>query len=506
MMRFKLNKLPGLTLAELLIALALLAVVSLSIANFVMKSTVTSASLNMRMIEAAEVPMLLSDIRQDFRRGASISRNSFNQRLEYTTYDDSGAAVKKIYRITTISGNQYLQLSRDGGATWISPYRVSDYDKYILKGTPKFLYAWSINNCTDFADTNPATPDGVWTTSDASGVYASCAYGTSTPVLSTPDQASKVDLKNFVFSTGKGSPEATRSLPPDFFMKTDTPLVRSYAAAVSPAVKDDVKITQFAASVNYPFTNLNEPRGLTWDVARDRLLIVGSRVGSANTIYITDRLGNLIKRVDTTNSVNLDSVAVKGNGNVALALDISGNKLYQYDLTAASPVSPTTLDLALIPSPTISGPKGIAFDPDTPNDFYIVGTNASTSAIQIFQRNLSTGAVVGTPWTLPGALFTSTRLPAGLAIEPISGDFLVVRNFVNGSSPNANINIVRISRADSSYTTMTVNINDLGSSATASSGNWGIALDPVTNRIFLSDVVTKVVFQIVPDRLFSPRN
>src|SRR6478609_3693617 len=105
------KKQAGLSLVELIISMALMGMIVLSVANFVMKGTATAGSLNMRFSEASEIQMLVNDIQLDLQKGAYISDNSYDKRLEYTTYTSTGAAQKKIYRIQTISGVQYLQLS-----------------------------------------------------------------------------------------------------------------------------------------------------------------------------------------------------------------------------------------------------------------------------------------------------------------------------------------------------------------------------------------------------------
>jgi prepilin-type N-terminal cleavage/methylation domain-containing protein len=92
----------GVTLIEMLISLALISLLLLSFSNFVIKGNVISTSLNMRFTETSEIQMLLMDIQKDLKQGASISDNSHNKRLEYTTYNLTGATINKIYRITTI--------------------------------------------------------------------------------------------------------------------------------------------------------------------------------------------------------------------------------------------------------------------------------------------------------------------------------------------------------------------------------------------------------------------
>lgn len=499
----------GFTLAELLISLALMALISLAFVDFVVKGNAIAASLNMRISEASEIQMLFKDIQQDLRQGASISDNSHNNRLEYTTYSSTGVSSKKIYRITTISGTKYLQLSTDGGTTWISPYRISAYTKYVLQGTPKFLYSWAINNCTDFVDSSPATPDGIWVSgSDTAGAYLACLNGTSSPALTLPSQATKLSFHGFQFSTGMGSPEATRVLPTDIFIKITTPYVRDTTAMTSPAVKDPVLLHAFTTNTaNSLFGTAFDVKSATWDAARDRLIVVGNHSSGSNTIYQCDRKGVLIGAglTTSTTTIQADSVAVKTTVDSILVLDAAAKYVYQFSVSGSGPLATAaSLNLAS-PSNLVNTPTAIAYDPSTPNDFYIVGTDPADSGIKISERNFSTGALVGTAWTLPAA-FDSTHPPGGLAIEPVNGDFIVVRNYINGSAPNQTIDIYIITRATGSSTSFSVNINDLGSSATGILGNWGLGYDPLTNRLFLSDTVTDKVYEVIPSQLISPQS
>jgi len=466
----------------------------------------------MRLGEASEIQMLIADIQADLRQGASISDNSYNQRLEYTTYDSTGAATKKIYRITTISGYKYLQLSTDGGATWASPYRVSDYDTYILKNTPKFLYAWAVNNCTDFAD---SSGNGVWASGvDTAGAYLACTNGTSSPALSLPSQATKVDLQSFLFSTNKGSPEATRSLPTDLFISVDAPLVRSNSSVTSPAVEDAPLVHAFVTNTaNSLFGTSFDVRGVSWDPSREKLIVVGdSSIGTGSsptnkTLFVADRKGVVQnKGLGGSSTSNLDSVAVRTSGTDVLALDATAKVLYGITLTDPTTWSASSVLNLASPTNLINTPTGIAFDASTPTDFYIVGADTSTGAIKIYERNISTGALVGSAWALPAA-FDASHPAGGLAIEPVNGDFIVVRNYVNGSSPNKTIDIYIISRAAGTSTSFSVNIDDLGSSSTTGvNGKWGITYDAANNRIFLTDVSVDKIYEVIPSQLISPRS
>lgn len=496
---------PGLTLAELVIGLALMGIIALSVGNFVIKSNIYAASMKMRFSIMADVQSLFFDIQQDLKQGASISNNSSDKRLEYTTYNTAGMAVRKIYQIITSGGTQYLALSTDDGTTWDTPYRGGSlYTTYLLQGTPKFLYAWSINNCTDFV---PGGSNGVWRSgTDAAGAYVSggCFQGTSSPVLTLPSQATKVVLHGFQFSTGKGNPEGTRTLPADLYMSTQTPLVQSTTTPASPAVRDTALVHAFVTNTaNSLFGSNFALKGLTWDASRDQLILAGYNGTAPNTnLFVTDRRGIIINTgLGYSGATLVDGVAVQNNGNNILIWDNGAKKVYGLTLGSSSVSVNSTVNL----SGLINSITGIAYDAGTPNDFYIVGKDPSTSIYQIYERNITTGALVGTAWSLPAA-FDSGHPPSGLAIEPLSGNFILVRNYVNGSAPNKTIDIYIINRTNSSSTSFAVNVSELDSGITGTNGNWGIAYDPQTNRIFLSDTSSKTVYEVTPSQLISPRS
>jgi Tfp pilus assembly protein PilV len=502
------KKQTGLSLVELIISMALMGMIVLSVANFVIKGTATAGSLNMRFSEVSEIQMLINDIQQDLQKGAYISDNSYDKRLEYTTYTSTGAAQKKIYKIN----GQYLQLSTDNGSTWISPYRVSPYDEYVLQGTPRFLYSSSINNCTDFKD--DVVVDSVWTSASDSAAYLACTSGTSSPVLPAPSDAKKVDLQGFQFSTGKGTPEATRVLPSDLFISLGPTFITSTASMTSPAVNDNQLAQSFATSTANLFSANFKPYAVTWDPSRERLIIAGQNgTGTATKVFITDRKGLMIgtslgfTTATTTNQFN--GVAVKTSGTDILALDSAANKIYGFSLIGGSSLTPSsTLDISTYV--TTGKGYGIAYDAGTPNDIYLLAQDASSN-FTITERNATTGAIVGTAWSLPAA-FDATHPPGGLAIEPVNGDFIVTRNYVNNSgTSNAAIDIYVIPRSIGTTASFSVNINNLGSIATvANPGGWGIAYEPITNHIFLTDIggvsYPKVIYEVIPSQLISPQS
>lgn len=518
----------GLSIAELLIALALMGFVSLAIANFLIKGNAASASMSTRIKEGMEVQAVILDIMQDLAQGAYISTNSHKQRLEYTTYDSSGVAIKKIYQIALINSKYYLQLSTDNGTTWGSPYRVSPYDKYILAGStvtggsmPYFLFAHDANNCTQFRDAGGIS-DIYEAGIDDTPTYVNCGtHSTSSPLLNRQSQATKVILKGFTFYSSTGNPLVSRALPNNIFMSVAPAPVASPTAAASGA-KDSPLLYSFdVATANSLFGTGFDVRGLTWDPIRGRLLIVGHHNTGSCKIYQADRNGVLIgpgKSILDT-SVQLAGIALLDDGQTVIALDDSAKKVYWYNLNNPTPLVPIqTLNLAnpSTGTPTLAGasnlvntPTSIAYDPNTPTDFYVVGTDPADSGLKIFAINattgsLSTASLASGKVSLPAGIDASNP-PGGLAIEPVTGDFLVVRNAVSGSSPNKLITVYRVTRAGAS-SSFTVNVDDIGSTATGTAGYWGLGYSPETNHIFLSDTVTDKVYEVFPSVLISPRS
>src|SRR6478609_11514019 len=89
----------GFSLVEVLIAIALLGGLVLMVSTLLLKSMSMTYSMNLRYAEAIQVHSLVLDLQQDLSRGVYINNNSHQKRLEYTTYDDAGTAIKKVYSI-----------------------------------------------------------------------------------------------------------------------------------------------------------------------------------------------------------------------------------------------------------------------------------------------------------------------------------------------------------------------------------------------------------------------
>jgi len=531
----------GFTLVELIIAIAMMGGLVLMVSTLAVKSLATTSSLNTRYAETLQVHSLILDIQKDLYRGVYISNNSHQKRLEYTTYDDAGNTVKKIYGICystfnasstdttcpSASGSNtvpYLKISRDGGSTWVSPYRVEPYNKYFLTGSPAFLFAQDDNNCTRFTDTDG---NGVWNGSDSAGSSANCGtYTNTTTILNNPSQSTKVILSSFQFSSVTGNPLVSRNLPSNIFMSAPQGPVISPLIGISPAVKDSSLINSFITNTDaMRFGTAFDIRGLTWDSARQRLIVVGHHNSGACKIFQVDRTGVLIgpglSIKDTT--VQLDDVALLSDGQSVIALDDNSKIVYWYNLSGATPLIPyQSFNLGNITSSTpsfpswtnanlVNSPSGILYDPNYPDEFFVVGKDPSDSTYKIFEINpkstttttLASNAISGGKLALPSA-FTASTPPSALSQEPISGDFLVPENYVLSAGGN-HIDVYRITSSGIS-SSFSLNVTDTGSSATAATGNWGFAYSPETNHVFLTDTATDQVSEVIPPVLISPQN
>lgn len=521
----------GLTLVEMLVALSLMGFVLLSIGNMLFGVNLRSGSLNGRFKLVTEVQMLVNDIQEDLHRGAYLSPNSFRNRLEYTTYDPStGDPVKKVYGICYYSTVQtastdttcplqgaggtfpYLKRSDDNGVTWGSPYRIAGFNKYRLTNAsgPKFLFAHAANDCMDYVDDNG---NGVLGSGDSTQNQVSCplngntwtSWFATTSSSFNPTYSSKVILNNFNFTTGTGRPETTRNLPQYVFMAVNPGLVRSNASAVSPGVKDTQLIQSFSfdSTVNSLWPSGFSVGGLSWDAAHERLLIAST---THRLFFGTERNGVFINRPFTfySDSVIPHAIAVEEDGHT---LHTVGNGAiqyyYRYDLN-----SPLPLSLVQGPLNSISvqaNPRHLAYDPNTQN-LYVPCTDSGGNRVikELAGKNSATpGTETGTTYSLPAAFSSSAQL-GGLVVEPLTGDFLIARNQVYTSSSNNYIDIYRITRSGT-VTSFAVNLTDLGSTATGTSGGFGMAYDSTLNRLFLADNVSKRIYEVAPVKIISSR-
>lgn len=506
------HKAKGFSLSEILIAMALMGFVALLITNFLVKSNATTSTVSMRYKEVNEVHALIQDLYADLRQGVYISDNSHRRRLEYTTYDATGAAVKKIYRLTASGSNYYLELSLDGGTSWGSPYRLAaSASKYLLTGTPLFLYSHNSNNCTEFTDTNS---NGVWATGEGAAYTACGSTSITAPVLDKPSQATKVILHNFSFTTGLGTPEAIRNLPGDIFINAPQGPVRSQISVASPGVKDPPAQLSFSTSnaSNAMFPSGFSVSGIVWDPYHERLIIGADAGGTASgRLYQLERNGIQINEplLFVNGAAGARSLAIDNGGQSVYAIyfDSTASLYYvnQYSLSATPPITPiSTLTLGASPDHR----RAIAVDPNTPTTLFVACNDSGTLKILEYYKT-NPGTRTGSEWNLPAA-FTSGSEIGGMFIEPTSGDFFILRNNVYTSGGSKYLDVYRIARSGAIATTanFSINVTDMDSTNTTTgvSGYWQMTYDPATNHIFLSDSSKSKVYEVVPPKIISPRS
>ncbi len=522
----KTNRAQGVTLVEILVAMALMGFVMLSITNFVINSNVRSASLNGRFKIASDIHIVVQDIQADLHRGAYISPNSFRNRLEYTTYDPgTGDAVKKVYGICYYSSVQttstdttcplqgaggtypYLKLSTDAGTTWGSPYRLSGFNKYRLVNAsgPKFLYAHPSNSCFDYVDDNGNGVLGAGdTTQNAVSCSANSYFGVTTSSR-TPTKSTKVVLANFNFTTGSGNPEIQRNLPQYIFIAIAPGLVRSNTAAVGAGVKDSQLVQSFSTNpaVNPLYPTGFRLRGLAWDRQHEQLFLTSDQ---NSVLFQTERNGVFINQMMSFADANLtvDRLALEDDGRTLLVGDYNGSNdvYYRFTINDQPILSPTTGAITM--SATEANRRAIVYDPNTPDYFYAPGTDSGV--YKIVQYNKYTAARTATEWILPAA-FSGTSYISGMTIDPVTGAFYVVLNNIYTSGGNNYLDVYRIPRAGAIPTTanFSINLTDLGTATTGSNAWPQIALDAPMNRLFLSDMTANRVYEIAPTKLLSPR-
>ena len=498
------------TLVELLIALALMGGICLTIANFVMKGSLQLALTTSRFQEAPEIQSLISSIESDMAQGAYINPDSSDQWLQYTTYDGSGNAVVKIYQIYTNGGKKYLRLSLDGGSTngWISPYRVSGITQYVLLGTPAFLYGIPWNQCRDFT---PIAPGGVSNNSNTgqfSCVQGSVASGntggntgngTLGSNMSNASQATKLVLSGFNFAPDMGGTKqasAQRTVLPLMMMTVNPGLVRANSSTItmtSPALLDSSIVTQFPTrTANSLLGPSYYVSGLAWDPSRDRLLVANSGGSTVPTLVTSIGHDGVLIGQDTKELID------GPNGNDAFALDVDFKSFSLGTFGAYVPYPsegnlPIKRNLGNAVNPaasTVTGfAGGAAIDPTFPALWFVGMKDANDGQQKVYGFNKFTSAAApSSPWALPAAYFDDTHPIAGLAIEPLTGDFLVLRGFVNNpGTANATIDVWRVVRGGgylpSSGTAPYFSIKVPSTTL----GVRGFTYDPLTNHIFFAD-------------------
>jgi hypothetical protein len=193
---------------------------------------------------------------------------------------------------------------------------------------------------------------------------------------------------------------------------------------------------------------------------------------------------------------------VEGDGNVLMAgvfNDLSQFAYYRYAINDSGAAVPITGPI-LYGNNTASR-RALAYNPNYPDYVYA----PIDAGMQIQELNKYTMVATGNSWSLPAAVSSAAQI-SGMFIEPVTGNFYVSRNQVYTSGGRNYIDIYKILRSNGASTLeFSIDLTDLGSSATGTNGLFQMAYDPALNRIFLSDEVSNRVFEVIPPKLISPR-
>jgi prepilin-type N-terminal cleavage/methylation domain-containing protein len=473
-------KAKGLTLVEMMVSLALLGFMSTSAYMVMTKAKVSAATVAVRrqaMVETETVYQLLSN---HIQHAVEISTQSHRRRLILTVLNPDGTLSNQQWRIQTVAGQDVLQRSEDNGVTWISPFAISADSIYRMNGG-EFFFCGSGNNCTRFTDTNN---NGVYNVgTDAAGTLATGYAGTA---LTAPNLGTKVVVSNFIFDRKKGMPNVIRQFP-----DTVNALLKGkpVLSTIQPVQSFNTNTAASGLPATFDVTTLH------YQPSAEELWLAGTDSSGSNRLYRLNREGVFLNdpiQVSALNTAQWTSLVMDTDGSSLLGFNAATNRAVRISSLTGQVLS--QLDLSAVASAI----KAVAVDPSTPDDMYVLGQVAGT--YRILRRNKTTGLASGTPsqWFLPAGLTN----PSGMAIDPVSGAFYVVHNTVAAG----NLTLYRVDPANPLLAdTLTVNLAAIGSSATAATANgFGLSMDVLGNRLFLSDRFSDKVFELIPNRLLAP--
>jgi hypothetical protein len=476
------KKARGLSLAELLIASALVAGIALSMSFVMAKNTLLRTKLSSERQIQMETLHAIVNLRQRIQLAPYLLDTTHTQGLFFDYADPDGQVRNSHFlRISNSGGVNVLSESSNYGSAYGSPYPYSDSNKYRITAG-EFYPCRSSQRCIRPLDT---TGDGHWVL--GADTTPSLASGFSGSAFSGARQANKVLISGLTLQMNNG--EATLTLP-NIYMALPQSRPEDTSNGL---VMTTLSTLNTAAGSNF------EVRNVAFDSLRRRMFVVGSHTTGTNFIYPCSRDGVLAGAPINTGlsgGSSFQGAVLEDNGRTLLLLDSAAGRVYRVNTHNG------TVHTELNISSFVTNAASVAFDPSTSNDYYIIGADvANPGTRRIFQRNKITGAAV-TSWEVPAGLTN----PAGMVIEPLSGDFYVVNNVVSGTGSSRTITLYRITRANPTNTdTFTLNIAGYGSTATNATSNFfGLSYDRRDRRLILSDLVSDLIVVYWPARTITP--
>ncbi|HEY9685350.1 MAG TPA: prepilin-type N-terminal cleavage/methylation domain-containing protein [Coleofasciculaceae cyanobacterium] len=521
-----LAKKDGLTLVEMLIALAILGVVVLSVTMTLVKFNTMGKSLSHRNRAVVEIQSVFDNMLAAVSTASRVDPKSVSSKLVLVSTNSSGYGYLQAWRIQSsvapCVGSTCLQVSTDlddaaeTNASWSSPYNIAAVTDYKIT-SGEFLYCgYGLNNCYRFPDGNANRVwDGAGT--DGSPVWVSLNAQAQGTALTSPDQARRVVLYNFTFSRSFGNPAVTRTMP-NIVAKLGPRLVDPSpdggAAWGSPLIS-----TTSIGGTNTSFASDYNGISARLDPVRQRLMVVGQAPTGNQKVYILDRTGANIKDVSNGITSPVDVPTLNGrwlwdgvweNATTVLVADGSSDtnniKVYEVRLTDGSVLGTWTIDTAFIPDGNL---LSLAYDPKTPTVFYMLAWNASQVPKLYKLTKPSGNATISsavTTYNLPAALVAWSS--NDVLVDSLSGKFYILDNDITTSGSDKTCNLYRIDLASSTAIDATIKINVAKlTGSTQTGGDWNFTYDPDTNHVFFTEKSTvNKIWEFIPSQLLSPQS
>jgi hypothetical protein len=440
----------GFSLTETILGLALLAAIMVPLIMTGGKTRALVATENNNRKLNFEVPQVLRNLSEDIRHAQTlrlVSPASSGSLLVLERYNPAGANfIQSQWRLTS----NVLEYSADNGATWRSPYPVAAANAYNVTGA--FSYCDEDNTCS------------------------------STPTTTTK----KIRLNNWVF-TGTNAQSNHHFEAPDIYLTLPNRALATTTTTVS----------DFSTNAgSFPSSGFTVG-DLTYHPPTKQLVLVGG----SNQIYRANAEGVILgEAITVTGTHTFSSIDLEPDGTFAWVVDTTAPaSVYKIDMANGSVASSFALS-----TPGITNPRGLVYDEgDTTRPLKIVGTyGGSTQVISLDTTGGSATAINLTSGAVPAFVGT----PAGLALDPLSGDMIIASQTVGSSAFTIySYDTNNMNNSLGRNTTTSINLSQMGSSDTTTTRNFGLAFDPISNHVFVADPTDtqKRVFQVLPPRTLT---